>query len=227
MTITHKSPASATLLAVAALAFSPAAANAGTIQPWPDVIISAPVAKGLLVSGEIIGRIADDAHTSQLETRAQVGHVFSKKFTGWVGWVHFANYVPHAANGREDQLVEQLNWNVAKAGPLRLLTRTRLEQRFIRGIDETSWRWRQQVRVTYALGGKKAPSAVVWSEPFLSLNRTAAQSHTLDQLRTFVGVTVPISPHIDFECGYLNQRIYRANTTIVNNAIPIMLTMRF
>jgi hypothetical protein len=46
-------------------------------------------------------------------TSMQVGHVLSKKFTAWVGWVHFANYVPNAANGRENQLVEQLNWNVA------------------------------------------------------------------------------------------------------------------
>jgi hypothetical protein len=213
--------------ALTCLTSMPGIANAGTIQPWPDVIISAPVAKGWLVSGEIIGRIADNAHPSQIETRAQVGHVFSKRFTGWVGWVHFANYVPRAANGREDQLVEQLNWSVATAGPLRLLTRTRLEQRFVRGIDETSWRWRQQVRVTYALGGKKAPSAVLWSEPFLSLNKTAGQSHALDQLRTFVGISVPISPNVDFECGYLNQRIYRPNTTIVNDAIPIVLMVRF
>jgi hypothetical protein len=228
MTMANESVGSATHLAVAALAFSlsSTAASAGTIQPWPDVLISAPVAKGWIVSGQTIGRIADDAHPSQIETRAQVGHVLSKKFTGWVGWVHFANYVPNAANGRENQLVEQLNWNVAVVGPLHLLTRTRLEQRSIRGIDETSWRWRQQVRVTYALGGKTAPSAILWSEPFLSLNRTTAQSHTLDLLRTFVGVAVPLSHHADLKIGYLNQRIYRFNTTIVNNAIPVSLTVR-
>jgi hypothetical protein len=83
------------------------------------------------------------------------------------------------------------------------------------------------VRVTYALGGKTAPSAVLWSELFLSLNRTAAQSHTLDQLRNFVGVAVPLSHHADLEVGYINQRIYRPNTTIVNNAIPVSLTVRF
>jgi hypothetical protein len=211
--------------AMALCTLSTTGASAGTIQPWPDVLVSTPVAKGWLLSGQIIGRIADDNRPSQIETRIQAGHVFSKRITAWVGWAHFANYVINGPNSREDQLVEQLNWNLAATGPLRLTTRTRLEQRYIGGIDETSWRWRQQVRVTYALGGKAVPIAVIWSEPFFALNRTVAQSHTLDQLRTFVGIAVPISSHVDLECGYLNQRIYRPKTTIVNDAIPIILTV--
>jgi hypothetical protein len=206
---------------------TPAVCAARTVQPWPDLLVSAPVAGGLLVSGEVVGRVADDSRTSQIETRAQFGHVFSKKITAWVGWVHIANYNPHAPNGREEQLVEQLNWTIGATGPLRLLTRTRLEQRFIRGVDETGWRWRQQVRAAYALGGKASPSAILWAEPFIALNRTGPQNHTLDQLRFFAGINVPFSHHADLEFGYLNQRIYRANTTIVNDAIPIVLTVRF
>lgn len=179
------------------------------------------------MSGQIIGRIADDNRTSQLETRAQIGRVFNKRVTAWVGWVHFANYNPNAANGRENQLVEQLNWNIAASGPLQLSTRTRVEQRFISGVDDTCWRWRQQVRVAYAFGDRKMLSAVVWSEPFIALNRTGGQSHTLDQLRNFIGITMPISSHADIEIGYLNQRIYRPDTVIVNDAIPVSLTLRF
>jgi hypothetical protein len=190
------------------------------------VLVNAAVAKDWNVSGEVIGRVADDSRTSQLETRVQAGHAFSKAVTAWVGWVHIASYNPHAPNGREDQAVEQLNWNIASLGSLRISTRTRLEQRFIQGVDATSLRWRQQVRAALALGSKRAPSAVVWTEPFVALNRTGAQHHTLDQLRTFAGVSFPVSRQVDLEFGYLNQRIYRASTTIVNDAIPIVLTVR-
>lgn len=202
-------------------------AAARTAQPWPDILISAPVAKGWLLSGEAIGRVADDSRPSQIETRTQIGHVLSKSVTAWIGWIHIANYNPHAANGREDQVVEQVNWKFRSVGRVLLFTRTRLEQRFIRDMSGTSWRWRQQLRGTYALGSLRAPSAIAWVEPFIALNRTAVQSHTLEQLRSFVGVNVPISPHSDLELGYLNQRIYRANTTIVNDAFPVILTVRF
>jgi hypothetical protein len=214
-------------LLCAGAAFGQTSAFAQAVQPWPDILVSAPLTKDWLVSGEVIGRIADDRRTSQLETRIQVGHVFSKSVTVWAGWVHFANYNPSAPNGREDQAVEQLNWNVGSIGRMRFSTRTRMEQRFVRGVDGASFRWRQQVRLAYALGHKGAPSLVLWTEPFVALNRTGAQRHTLDQLRTFVGVSLPISRKADFEIGYLNQRIYRPASEIVNHAIPISLAIRF
>jgi hypothetical protein len=83
------------------------------------------------------------------------------------------------------------------------------------------------VRASVPLGGKTGPSLAVWAEPFLALNKTAGQHRTLDQLRTFVGLSAPVSPHIDIEVGYLNQRLYRAGPTLINHAIPVNLTMHF
>jgi hypothetical protein len=202
-------------------------AHAQSVQPWPDLFVTVRLPNDWTVSGEAIGRVADDSRTSQAETRAQVGRILSKRVTVWLGWVHIANFNPHAANTSEDQVVEQLNWTIGALGPVRLSTRTRLEQRFIEGVGDTSWRWRQQVRVAVPLAPKHAPSFVLWAEPFVALNRTGAQSHTLDQLRSFAGLSFPISERIDWEIGYLNQRLYRRSGTIVNDAVPIVLNLRF
>lgn len=215
----------ASLTAIVVSALSPAV-KADPLQPWPNIVVIVPLSSGWQASGEGIGRVADDAKTSQLETRIQLGRALSKNVTVWVGWVHFENYNPHAADGHEDQAVEQLSWNLGSIGPVRLVSRTRLEERFVSNFDGTNWRWRQQLRAMLPLSGKVGPTAVLWAEPFISLNRTGAQPHTLDQLRTFAGVTFPVTHHIDLEIGYLNQRIYRPITTIVNSAIPMILTVR-
>jgi hypothetical protein len=212
----------AVLVAVA----SNSTAFAQTIQPWPDVIVSVPATRDVLVSGEVIGRIADDQRTSQLETRVQIGHAFSQKVTAWIGWVHFENYNSATLpRGHENQGVEQINWNIGNAGRIHISTRTRLEQRFITGVDTTSWRWRQQLRAAMPLGAKGAPSAIFWIEPFIALNETASQRRTLDQLRSFAGLSMPIARRVDLEIGYLNQRIYRLQSTVVNNAIPMIITV--
>ena len=211
---------------IAAGALPVTAACAAPVQPWPNALLIAPLAPGWQASAEAVERVADEARPSQLETRLQVGHALSKCVMVWAGWVRFENYLRHAANTHENQAVEQINWNMGTIGPVRLATRTRLEQRLVSGVDQTSWRWRQQLRAALPLHGSHGPSAILWAEPFLSHNRTGAQSHTLDQLRTFAGVTFPVTRRIDLEIGYLNQRIYRPATTIVNDAIPMILTVR-
>jgi len=212
----------ATLLAAAAVP-----AHAQSVQPWPDVLVTKPVGDGWIASVELVGRASGDERLSQFESRLQVGHTLGRSLTAWAGWVHFANFVPGAPNTSEDQAVEQLNWAIGSIGRVRVATRTRLEQRFLSNLPGTNWRYRQQLRVVYATGGAKAAGLVLWSEPFLALNRTPGQRHTLDQLRSFAGVTVPVSRALDIEVGYLNQRVYRANDTLVNHAIPLVLTYRF
>jgi hypothetical protein len=212
-------------LAVLAAAATPACAQ--SVQPWPDLLAIVPAGGGWSVSAELIGRAGGDARPSQVESRLQVAHALTRSLTASAGWVHYSTFVPRGANFTEEQAVEQLNWAVGAIGRLRVAARTRLEQRFISNVAGTNWRLRQQVRAVYALGDRGAPGLVVWGEPFVALNRTAGQRHLLDQLRTFTGVTVPVSPALDVEVGYLNQRVYRANDTVVNHAIPLVVTYRF
>ena len=214
------------LLSAAVLAVA-VPAHAQSVQPWPDILVTKPLGDGWIGSVEVIGRDGGDERQSQFESRLQLGHTLGRSVTVWAGWVHFVNFVPGAPNPAEDQAVEQLNWAIGSVGRVRFAMRSRLEQRFLSNFPGANWRFRQQLRAVYATGGPKSVGLVVWGEPFLALNDTPGQRHTLDQLRTFVGVTMPVTRRLDFEVGYLNQRVYRANYTLVNHAIPLMLTYRF
>lgn len=205
----------------------PTAAAAQAVQPWPTLVVNAPLAPKWRMSGELVGRIAGERRPSQLETRLQVARAIGERVAIGGGWVHVVNYRPGAPDTTENQAVEQVNWTAATLGRFHLLSRTRLEQRFIGGVGATSWRFREQVRAAVGMGGARGASVVLWSEPFVALNHTAAQRRTLDQLRTFAGIAVPVSRGAELEIGYLNQRLYRPAGTIVNHAVPLILSYRF
>lgn len=206
---------------------SPAAARVDNDgQLWADLFVSKAVVPGVLVSGELINRSVDDvSREGQIETRLQVGHVFSRKLTGWIGWVHFTTYAATGRNGIENHAVEQLNWSPGKLGSVAVALRTRFEQRAIRGVGDTSWRLREQARFTLPLRPGRA-ALVLWGEPFLAVNRTRAQPYLLDRTRAFVGLNVPLAPHLDVEAGYLNEYLPRPTGKRDNHAFSTVLSLR-
>ena len=122
------------------------------VQPWPTVFVSGPINDQVMISGELINRVSvDDTRSSQLEARLQIGHRLTDRLTGWIGYVHVVTYVADGRNGIDNQMVEQLNWNMGTLGKLRLSSRTRLEERFLRGNDAVSWRIREQLRASTAV----------------------------------------------------------------------------
>lgn len=211
---------------LAAAVTAPAAAGTSDTALWPTLFVSVRPAKGVIVSGELIDRVTDGvSREGQLETRLQVGHPLTSRITVWAGWVHFATYAKVGRDGIEDHAVEQLNWNAGKIGPISVALRTRLEQRAIRGVDTPSWRLRQQLRLAVPLGEHGA-ALVLWGEPFVALNRTAAQPGFLERTRSFVGVSVPVARRVELEAGYLNQYLPRPAGDRVDHAFPIALNFR-
>jgi hypothetical protein len=196
-------------------------------QPWPTVFVSGPINDQVMISGELINRVsADETRSSQLEARLQIGHRLTDRLTGWIGYVHVVTYVADGRNGIDNQVVEQLNWNMGTLGKLRLSSRTRLEQRFLRGNDSVSWRIREQLRASLPID-RAGSAIVVWTEPFVELNTTNLTRGGLDQLRSFAGFSLPVGRHADVELGYLRQRLFRPGADIDNNVIPIVLNIRF
>lgn len=129
-------------------------------------------------------------------------------------------------DGIEDQLAEQINWSVGTFGPVTLVTRTRLEQRFIVGNDGLAWRLREQIRLVAPI--RRSPlSAVLWAEPFIALNRTSATRESFDQLRVFAGVSARLSRHADVEFGYLNQHLHRLSGDVTNDVVPVVISLHF
>ena len=199
-------------------------ARAGDVQPWPTAFASLPAGGGWQISGEVIGRFAHDANrASQGEYRLEAGHPVAPGVIVWAGYVHVDSILDGHISRRENQAVEQLNWSGFPLGPVRLLFRTRLEQRFLSGSDAVAWRIRQQVRAVVPLGHV---SLVAWVEPFIALNRTAIVRTRFDQVRYFGGVSIPIGHHVDVETGLLRQEIHGLQGDIANTALPLILNVR-
>jgi hypothetical protein len=197
------------------------------IQPWPTLLVVIPATPKWSASVETIGRLARvDDKPSQLELRLELGRAISKQLTLWVGYVHVSTYRPGIPTGIENQIVEQANWRVGTFAGITASSRTRLEQRFIQGADKTAWRLREQVRLTLPLK-KHGPALVLWTEPFVALNHTSATQTTFDQIRSFAGISIPLSPRADIELGYLNQHLHRASGDAANDVIPVVLNMHF
>lgn len=110
---------------------------------------------------------------------------------------------------------------------VRIGTRTRLERRSLRGDDRAAWRAREQVRAALSLGVGLVPQAVIWTEPFVALNRTAQVRQTVDRLRLFAGIALPLGRRVSLEVGYLRQRQYRTTRGLATDAVPLVVSMHF
>jgi hypothetical protein len=213
------------ILFIAGLVVLALPAQAEDIQPWPSMLVIAPLGDGWQASGELIRRVGrTSAFNPQHEYRAQLGRTIAPGLVLWAGYVHFDTYRATASNVRENQIVEQLNWTGFAVGALHLSSRTRLEQRFVQGVDRTAWRMREQVRLIDPVLPKV--NALVWVEPFVALNRTEASPTALDQIRIFAGVALPITKRVDVEVGYLHQLLHRTTGNVVNHTVPVSLTVR-
>ncbi|GAA0338798.1 DUF2490 domain-containing protein [Sphingomonas oligophenolica] len=215
------------LIAAGLFATAPASVAAQRVQPWPTIFVSAPVARGWSASGELVNRVSGDpARPSQLEARLQLGRHLSGSVTLWAGYVHVVTYHLGQPAGIENQSVEQLNWAMGSVLGVTISSRTRLEQRFQRGADATNWRLRAQLRLALPVA-RNGTSLVAWTEPFVALNHTSANRETFDQIRNFIGVSVPVAKHVEVEVGYLNQYLHRPSGDVSIDAVPVTLNVRF
>ena len=213
------------IIAGITLTSSPALAH-DEVQLWPSVMVSAPVSGVWRASGEVINRVVSDSdRPSQLEARLQLGRPITRRLTLSAGYVHVVTYNPLARTGVENQIVEQVNWDIGTMYGVRLTTRMRLEQRFQRGSDGVNWRVRQQLRGAMPIA--RTATAVVWAEPFVSINRTNLVRQTFEQLRLFAGVGIPVGKHVNVEFGYLRQDLYRPTGNIHNDTIPLIFNVAF
>lgn len=220
------------LRTIAALLLStPVATNASAAtedrQAWTNLGVSGRIARGLLGSFEATGRVTNGvSRLGQVELRSQIGTPVSKSVTLWVAYVYFMTYAQTGRNLLEQQSVEQVNWTIGKVGRATVSSRTRLEQRFQRGTGTGTWRTREQVRIVVPMAAHGL-KAVVWIEPFVSLSRTRLARPGIDQVRSFAGLSIPLTKDADMEAGYLNQYLNRATGDRSNNALFVSVAYRF
>lgn len=196
------------LLPILSLAV-PAAARASHDEAlWVNGTVSGRIAGPVVFFAEAQPRVGDGvSRLSQLLLRPALGVELSEAVTLFQGYAHVIDPVDNGPDLRENRLFQQLTWNVGRIGKLEVQSRTRLEERWRNDGDGMSLRARQMMRFEYPLAAGSRRAAIVGSaEGFVGLTTAEWGGEPgFDQLRTFVGVEIPLAGRSTIEAGYLNQ----------------------
>lgn len=175
---------------------------------WVNGTVMGRVQGPIVFFAEVQPRVGDGvSRLSQLLLRPAVGVELSKQVTLYQGYAHVIDPVENGPDRRENRLFQQVTWNVGKIGQLEVQSRTRLEERWRSDGDGMSLRARQMMRFEYPLApGTRRVAALGSVEGFVGLKSADWGGVTgFDQIRTFVGVEVPLPGTSTIEAGYLNQ----------------------
>ena len=197
-------------------------------QIWAVAQFNADLGPRTLVTLDTQARYFNDAsRLGQVIFRPAVGLRLDKTTTAFLGYAYVRNSPAGRPVAHEHRAWQQLSYRAAGDGKgLTLNGRTRLEQRWVEGRDDTGIRFRQQFRLTAPLAGKVRGFAS--TEAFFGLNATDwGQRDGLHLVRNVIGVSVPVSPTLTFEPGYLNQYAIRAGRNGIQHALNVTANVQF
>lgn len=174
---------------------------------WVNATVIGTVKNRVIFFAEAQPRVTDGvSRVSQVLLRPAIGWQVSPKLALYQGYARVIEPLD-GIDRTEDRLFQQVTWNVGIFDKLEVQSRTRLEQRWRSDGPGMALRARQFVRLEYPLAsGERRPAAMGWSEAFVGLKSAHwGQVEGFDQLRTFVGVELPLKGKSTVEVGYLNQ----------------------
>jgi hypothetical protein len=192
----------ASLALPALLITAPALAQQTDEQLWVTATASTGIGEDTRLALESIARFSDRAggffHD---EFGFTVSRPLSKKVEFLIGYRHVEDYDHGRAKPNEERLRQQFTI----AWTRRFATRFRFEERFQSTSGAVAVRLRPQVRFNFPLNGKGL-SLLATQEHFLNLNGTGWGVRSgYERMRNTIGLSIPLSPKLKGELGYLNQ----------------------
>jgi hypothetical protein len=205
----------------------PAAATENDFNLWLGQFATINASDKVYVRLEVQERFTNDAdRLGQLLLRSLVGHRLNKNVNIGAGYAYIFSDPVGPAELNEHRLYQEVNVRLLRTeGGLTVDSRTRLEQRFFEERDGTGWRLRQFVQLRVPISEHNR--IVVFSEPFIDLNRTSVQRGGLAIWRNFAGVSVPLAKGIEIVPGYLNQHVLRVGPDRIDHTANVNLFMTF
>jgi len=170
---------------------------------------------------EVNPRFGDNvSEIDQLLLRPALGYKLSESFSIWQGYAWVTNYEPGFRD--EHRLYQQLSYRHAFTH-LKISSRTRLEERFIRNARGTALRVREMVRGDFPIDLNKQWGVVVYDEVFINLNTLLGGPESgFDQNRFFVGMNHRFNDSLSVDFGYQNQSINRRRGSDAMNHIILI-----
>ncbi|MFM9851508.1 MAG: DUF2490 domain-containing protein [Sphingomonadaceae bacterium] len=213
-----------------ALALIPVTAHARPVedtQLWTVLNVSGPIKGNIVFAADGRFQIVDGvSRRGQTLIRGSIGVKVRPNLTLSAGYVYSEIDRVGAPNSKENRAFQQVSWTIGPALGGTLSSRTRLEERWFVGFPDTGWRLRQQLRLLAPLS-KTGASLILQSELFIHLNSIAAGPRAgFDQLRTLVGLSLPVTKKVVIEVGYQPIYIKGATTDRLNHTIPVTLVIK-
>lgn len=193
---------------------------------WAAVYLNFPIAgpvKGYL---EANPRFSDDvSQLDQFLLRPAVGYQLTPTTSLWQGYAWVSNYEPNYT--QEHWLFQQFIYSNTFS-TFQLLSRSRLEERWIQSTSGTALRARTMLRVNFPLPAYPALALVAYDEFFVHLN-TIRQGPAagFDQNRAFLAINYTISPNFNVDAGYQLQLINTALSGLANQTNNMILVQLF
>lgn len=218
----------ATLLATIAL---PAAAQVTEDEGlWVNMTGQGATHGGTLYFLELQPRVhGRGRRLDQYLVRGAVGRRVSGTLTLHQGYAHV--FVPLERRGdvNEERSFQQVGWILPGRRRGELSLRTRFEQRWRSDGSDVGLRLRQMARFEHPLSrGAGGVRALASTELFWAMNKPDWRPRAgFDQLRTFLGVEVPIAGASTIEAGYLNQTVDDIGRRVtMNHLLALSLFLR-
>jgi hypothetical protein len=163
----------------------------------------------------------EETEPGALLVRGALGYRLTPAFSLWAGyaWTPALSPLRHEHRPFQQALFE------TTVGGIRIINRTRLEQRFLEQADGMSLRARNMLRAVLPLGASGWAIAA-YDELFVNANGpTGAPPDGWDQNRAFLGINRRVHPNLVVEAGYIAQLVFAARPDRLNHVALVWLAM--
>jgi len=159
--------------------------------------------------------------------RPGIGYVVKPGLSLWAGYGWLGTDITGVARLEENRLWQDLLWLPNTGAPLRIILRTRLEQRWLDTGDDVGWRFRQLLRLELPFAVNGRLSLIGANELLIAMNDTDwGERSGLDQNRLFLGLGYRINPSAFIEFTYYNFFVKTERTENVADNL-LFAGMRF
>lgn len=201
-------------------------AGSDDFQIWSPVYLAYSYTDKIQGWYEVQPRFGENAsQVNQLLLRTALGYRVTEHWSLWQGYAWTPSFEPRFVS--ENRIYQQLVY--AKGYPaVDVMSRTRLEQRWIQHVSGTAVRIRTLLRGRFPLNDSRIWGLVTQNEIFFNLNSpTNGPEGGFDQNRFFLGLNKKINAHLSVDGGYQLQAINTDESSLFNTLNHILLIQFF
>ncbi len=201
-------------------------ASSEDFQIWSPVYLTYSFTDNIQGWYEVQPRFGENAsQVNQLLLRTALGYRITNNLALWQGYAWTPSFEPEFVS--ENRIYQQLVY--AQGFPVvDVMSRTRLEQRWIQHVPGTAVRFRTLLRGRFPLDDARLWGLVTQNEIFLNLNSlTNGPEGGFDQNRFFFGLNKKINEYLSVDGGYQLQVINTDESLLFNTLNHILLLQFF